>query len=107
MRVLLDECVSEGLRNYLAGHECQTARYAGFAGLENGQLLTAAEAARFDVLLTVDRGFSVVNPSSWKTSSLSCPLASLTSNPSSVARSSESKAAQVKREANFGIGRHT
>ncbi len=34
MRVLLDECVSEGLRNYLARHECQTARYAGFAGLE-------------------------------------------------------------------------
>ncbi len=26
MRVLLDECVSEGLRNYLAEHECQTAR---------------------------------------------------------------------------------
>jgi uncharacterized protein (DUF433 family) len=57
MRVLLDECVSEGLRNYLAEHECQTARYAGFAGLENGQLLTAAEAAKFEVLLTVDRGF--------------------------------------------------
>ena len=57
MRVLLDECVSEGLRNYLAKHECQTARYAGFAGLENGQLLTAAESAKFDALLTVDRGF--------------------------------------------------
>jgi hypothetical protein len=56
MRVLLDECVSEGLRNYLALHECQTARYAGFAGLENGQFLTAAEAATFEVLLTVDRG---------------------------------------------------
>jgi hypothetical protein len=51
MRVLLDECVSEGLRNYLAGHECQNTRYARFAGLGNGQLLTAAEAARFDVLL--------------------------------------------------------
>jgi len=24
MRVLLDECVSEVLRNYLAGRECQT-----------------------------------------------------------------------------------
>jgi hypothetical protein len=57
MRVLLDECVSEGLRSYLAGHDCQTARYAGFAGLENGQLLTAAEKAKFDVVLTVDRGF--------------------------------------------------
>src|SRR5438552_8750048 len=57
MHVLLDECVSEGLRNYLAEHECQTARYAGFAGLENGQRLTAAESAKFDALLTVDRGF--------------------------------------------------
>src|SRR6266699_5950935 len=57
MRVLLAGCVSEGQRNYLARHECQTARYAGFAGLENGQLLTAAEAAKFDVLLTVDRRF--------------------------------------------------
>jgi hypothetical protein len=57
MRVLLDECVNEGLRNYLSGHDCQTARYAGFAGLENGQLLTAAETAKFDVVLTVDRGF--------------------------------------------------
>ena len=57
MRVLLDECVSEGLRNYIPGHDCQTARYAGLAGLENGQLLTAAAAAKFDVVLTVDRGF--------------------------------------------------
>ena len=85
MRVLLDECVSEGLRNYLAGHECQTARYAGFAGLENGQLLTAAEAAKFEVLLTVDRGFEYQQP-----------------RTSSRARSSESKGAEVKREANLG-----
>ena len=33
------------------------ARYAGLAGLENGQLMRAAAAAKFDVLLTVDRGF--------------------------------------------------
>ena len=56
MRVLLDECVSEGLRNYLAGHDCQTARYAGLAGIENGELLEAAENSKFDVVLTVDRG---------------------------------------------------
>ena len=57
MRVLLDECVSEGLRKHLVGHDCQTARYAGFAGLENGELLAAAENSKFDVILTVDRGF--------------------------------------------------
>lgn len=54
MKILLDECVPQRLRNHLPD---QSARYAGFAGLENGDLLRAAEAAKFDVLLTVDRGF--------------------------------------------------
>ena len=57
MRILLDECVNQRLRNYLPGHECQSARYADLGGLKNGELLAAAEAAGFDVLLTVDRGF--------------------------------------------------
>lgn len=52
MRILLDECVSEQLRHHFKEHECQTARYAGL-----GQLIRAAEAAKFDVMLTVDRGF--------------------------------------------------
>ncbi len=56
MRILIDECIDRRLRDFLPGHECQTARYAGFGGLENGALLTAAENAKFDVLLTVDRG---------------------------------------------------
>jgi hypothetical protein len=37
------------------GHDCQTARFAGLAGLKNGCLLEAAEAAGFDVLITVDQ----------------------------------------------------
>src|SRR5215467_2593783 len=57
MRILLDECVSEQLRHHFKSHECQTARYAGLAGLENGELLKAADAAKFAVLITVDRGF--------------------------------------------------
>ena len=57
MRIFLDECVNQKLRKYLPGHECQSARYAGFGGLENGELLKEAEDAKFDVLLTVDRGF--------------------------------------------------
>lgn len=39
------------------GHECQTVREAGFAGKKNGELLELAEAAGFDLLLTVDKGF--------------------------------------------------
>jgi len=56
MRVLIDECIDERFRNSLAGHDCQTARYAGLAGLKNSELLAAAEAAKFDVFLTVDQG---------------------------------------------------
>jgi hypothetical protein len=56
MRVLLDEFIDERFRNYLPGHVCQTARYAGLAGLTNGDLLSAAETAKFEVFLTVDQG---------------------------------------------------
>jgi len=55
MRVLIDECIDERFRNSLPEHDCQTVRYAGFAGLKNGELLIAAEAAKFDVFLTVDQ----------------------------------------------------
>ena len=56
MRILIDECIDERFRNSLPGHDCQTVRYAGLAGLTNGELLAAAETARFDVFLTVDQG---------------------------------------------------
>ena len=56
MRILIDECIDERFRNSLPGHDCQTARYAGLAGLKNGDLLVAADTARFDVFLTVDQG---------------------------------------------------
>jgi hypothetical protein len=35
---------------------CQTVRHARLAGLKNGELLVAAETAKFDVFLTVDQG---------------------------------------------------
>jgi predicted nuclease of predicted toxin-antitoxin system len=55
MRVLLDECIDEALRHGIAGHDCQTCRYAGLKGITNGQLLAAAEQSGFQVLITVDR----------------------------------------------------
>lgn len=55
MRVLIDECIDERLRYEFAGHDCQTVRYAGLAGLKNGKLLIAAEAAGFEVMVTVDQ----------------------------------------------------
>jgi hypothetical protein len=55
VRLLLDECVDERLRLLFAGYDCQTARFANLAGLKNGRLPDAAEAAGFDVLITVDQ----------------------------------------------------
>src|SRR5450759_5536192 len=55
MRLLVDECVDERLQLLFAGYDCQTARFANLAGVTNGLLLEAAEAAGFDVLITVDQ----------------------------------------------------
>jgi hypothetical protein len=55
MRLLIDECVDERMRLLFPGHDCQTARFANLAGLKNGRLLEAAEAAGFDVLVTIDQ----------------------------------------------------
>ncbi len=57
MRVLLDECVPRKLKNFLAPHECQTVPEAGLAGRKNGELLSLAEQAGFEVFVTLDQGF--------------------------------------------------
>ena len=54
MRVLLDECLPEGLRAELPGHRVLTVREAGLAGKKDGDLLTAA-SGRFDAFITMDR----------------------------------------------------
>ena len=56
MRILIDECIDERFRNSLPGHDCQTARYAGLAGLKNGDLLAAAATGKFDIFLAGDQG---------------------------------------------------
>lgn len=56
MKVLLDECVPRQLRNSLPQHECRTVPEFGLAGKKNGELLSAAEAAGFEVFVTLDRG---------------------------------------------------
>jgi hypothetical protein len=56
MKVLLDECLPRKLKHSLIGHDCQTVPDAGFAGMKNGELLSLAEQAGFEVFLTLDRG---------------------------------------------------
>ncbi|BDC51491.1 hypothetical protein F183_A38070 [Bryobacterales bacterium F-183] len=55
MKILLDECVDQKLRNLFVGHDCQTAAYAKLAGLKNGVLLAAAESAGFEIMITTDQ----------------------------------------------------
>jgi hypothetical protein len=55
MRVLFDQATPVPIRTYLKGHDVRTAAQQGWDTLENGELLTAAEANGFDVLLTTDK----------------------------------------------------
>jgi hypothetical protein len=56
MLVLFDNGTPRTLARYLIGHHMVTeARSRGWAELENGELLYAAEAAGFEVLVTTDK----------------------------------------------------
>jgi predicted nuclease of predicted toxin-antitoxin system len=56
MKLLLDECLPLDFRHCFPNHQTHTAEWAGFKGTKNGHLLRAAEAAGYNVLLTVDHG---------------------------------------------------
>ena len=55
MRVLFDQATPAPIRAHLEGHEVKTVAEEGWSTLKNGELLAAAEAASFDVLLTTDK----------------------------------------------------
>ena len=55
MRVLFDHGTPAPLRHTLAGHQVATAYERGWSGLKNGELIAAAEAGEFEVLVTTDK----------------------------------------------------
>ena len=55
MRVLLDNNVDRRFARLLVGHEAVHARQVGWADLQNGDLIAAAEFSGFDVLITADK----------------------------------------------------
>ena len=55
MRILFDNGTPRGVAVVLSDHTVEEARSRGWDTLRNGELLDAAEAAGFDVLLTTDR----------------------------------------------------
>ena len=59
MLVLFDNGTPRTLARYLIDHHAVTeARARGWEELENGELLTVAEAAGFEVLVTTDKNLS-------------------------------------------------
>jgi hypothetical protein len=54
VRVLFDQGTPVPLRQALVGHSVSTAYELGWATLKNGELLSSAEKAGFEVLVTTD-----------------------------------------------------
>jgi hypothetical protein len=55
VKVLLDENLDHSLRKLLPGQDIFTARFMGWSGLKNGELLRAADAGGIEVFVTGDR----------------------------------------------------
>lgn len=58
MRVLLDECLPNGIKHHLPGHEVFTVKDMGWKGKKNGALLAAMKNENIDALLTVDQNLA-------------------------------------------------
>lgn len=58
MRVLFDNGVPRPVATALLAHAVEEARARGWDSLTNGDLLLAAEAAGFDVMVTTDRNIA-------------------------------------------------
>jgi predicted nuclease of predicted toxin-antitoxin system len=55
LKLLLDHNIPAQLKDLLTAHVTSTAREMGWDRLRNGDLLTMAEAAGFDAMLTADQ----------------------------------------------------
>jgi hypothetical protein len=55
VKVLFDNNTPAPLAKFLSGHEVIRAAQLGWERLRNGELLTVAEGAEFDVLVTCDQ----------------------------------------------------
>ena len=55
MRILLDQNIPERIDLVLPGHDVTHAFRIGWHDLANGELLSAAENAKFEILLTADQ----------------------------------------------------
>jgi hypothetical protein len=69
VKVLFDQGTPVPLRRYLRTHEVTTVYELGWSTLQNGSLISQAEAAGFDVLITTDKSWKYqqnLSERSWK-----------------------------------------
>jgi hypothetical protein len=55
MRILFDQGTPLPLKDWLGTHDIETAGQRGWSELLNGELLTAADSAGFDLFITTDQ----------------------------------------------------
>ena len=55
MKILFDQGTPVPLRRHLTGHSVDTAYEQGWSNLTNGELLSAAEEASYQLLVTTDQ----------------------------------------------------
>jgi predicted nuclease of predicted toxin-antitoxin system len=55
MKILLDECVTKRLKNFLVEFDVYTVTELGLSGIKNGKLMSYCVENNFDVLLTIDK----------------------------------------------------
>ena len=57
MRILIDECLDPGIRDFLSGHQITTVGEANWLSTADNQLIQLAQG-NFDIFITLDRGLS-------------------------------------------------
>lgn len=70
--LLFDKNIPWGIRRHLVGHTVRTTEDEGWSALSNGDLLSAAEQAGFEVMLTADQQIRYQQNHDWRRLS-SCP----------------------------------
>jgi len=55
MKILFDQGTPVPLKNFLSEYSVDTAHECGWSTLQNGELLTAAENAGYELFITTDR----------------------------------------------------
>jgi hypothetical protein len=58
MKILFDQGTPKPLKSFLLSHEVVLASTMGWSTLQNGDLLAAAEAAGFELMITTDKNLA-------------------------------------------------